>query len=158
MLARTTFTYTDQSAGERKVRLTHQWVERSASRPPAAPREPIFPPAEERPTGPISSSSGRPAADPDGDAIADYHFELSDHADMKWPLSMSFAKLISRTADAGQARYTLPEPRPAQSRPKILLARFAHRTTKGLWGPWSETWSFMPRGPAPPLDVTLAVR
>ena len=29
---------------------------------------------------------------------------------MKWPLSMSFAKLISRTADAGHARYTLPGP------------------------------------------------
>ena len=52
----------------------------------------------------------RPAGDPDGDAIADYHFELSGRADMKWPLSMSFAKLISRTADAGQARYTLPGP------------------------------------------------
>ena len=28
------------------VRVTHQWVERSASRPPAAPREPIFPPRD----------------------------------------------------------------------------------------------------------------
>ena len=29
---------------------------------------------------------------------------------MKWPLSMSFAKLTSRTADAGEARYTLAGP------------------------------------------------
>ena len=42
--------------------------------------------------------------------IADYHFELSGRADMKWPLSMSFAKLVSRTADAGKPRYTLPGP------------------------------------------------
>ena len=40
-----------------------------------------------------------PPGDPDGDAIADYHFELSNRADMKWPLSMSFYKLISRTSD-----------------------------------------------------------
>ena len=26
---------------------------------------------------------------------------------------------------------------------------------KGLWGPWSKTWSFSPRGPAYPLNVTL---
>ena len=32
-----TFTYSDQSAGDRKVRITHQWVERSASQPPSAP-------------------------------------------------------------------------------------------------------------------------
>ncbi len=31
------FVYTDQSAGGRKVRITHDWVERSASRPPEAP-------------------------------------------------------------------------------------------------------------------------
>jgi hypothetical protein len=26
---------------------------------------------------------------------------------------------------------------------------------KGLWGPWSKTWSFIPRGPANPVKVTL---
>ena len=105
-----TFTYTDQSTGERKVRLTHHWVERSASRPPASPREPIFPPRGGETDGTDFVFQWAPAADPDGDAIADYHFELSDQADMRWPLSMSFAKLTSRTADAGHARFTLPGP------------------------------------------------
>ena len=104
------FTYTDESASGRRVRITHEWVERSASRPPGAPAEPIFPPAEGVTSGTEIKFQWRPAADPDGDAVADYHFELSARADMKWPLSMSFAKLISRTADAGQARYTLPGP------------------------------------------------
>ena len=75
-------------------------------------------------------------------------------ADMKWPLSMSFAKLISRTADAGQARYTLPGPRPPESRHEVFLARPA-RDGKGVWGAWSPTWSFTPRGPAPPREVRL---
>ena len=26
---------------------------------------------------------------------------------------------------------------------------------KGVWGPWSKTWSFTARGPAYPLDVAL---
>ena len=104
------FTYTDETTSDRRVRITHQWVERSASRPPDAPAEPVFPPAGGATEGTEIVFQWRPARDPDGDAIADYHFELSDRADMKWPLSMSFAKLISRTADAGQARYTLPGP------------------------------------------------
>ena len=73
---------------------------------------------------------------------------------MKWPLSMSFAKLISRTADAGQARYTLPGP--GLLNPDTMY--FWHvraKDDKGVWGPWSSTWSFTPRGPAPPRDVSL---
>ena len=31
-----TFTYSDQSGGDRQVRITHRWVERSASKPPGA--------------------------------------------------------------------------------------------------------------------------
>ena len=38
------FTYTDESAS-RRVRISQQWVERSASRPPGAPPGPIFPPS-----------------------------------------------------------------------------------------------------------------
>src|SRR5271157_747242 len=37
------FTYSDQSSGNRRVRITHRWVERSASRPPLAPPRPVYP-------------------------------------------------------------------------------------------------------------------
>ncbi len=150
-----TFTYTDQSAGDSsRVRLTHQWVERSASRPPAAPQRPIFPPGGGETDGTDFAFQWAPAIDPDGDAIADYHFELSDQADMKWPLSMSFAKLTSRTADAGQARYTLAGPgllNPDSS----YFWRVRAQDNKGVWGAWSDTWSFVARGPGSPVDVTL---
>jgi hypothetical protein len=148
------FTYTDESASGRRMRITQQWVERSASRPPVAPPEPVFPPAAGVTDGTGISFQWRPATDPDGDAISDYHFELSARADMKWPLSMSFAKLISRTADAGQARYTLPGPGLLNPGTKYFWHVRA-RDDKGVWGPWSPTWSFTPRGPAPPQDVYL---
>ena len=35
--------------------------------------------------------------------------------------------------------------------------RVRAKNKKGVWGPWSATWSFTPRGPASPTDVTLAV-
>ncbi len=128
------FTYTDQSPGERKVRLTHNWVERSASRPPEAPREPIVPARGGETDGTDFVFQWASAADPDGDAIADYHFELSDQADMRWPLSMSFAKLISRTADLGQARYTLPSPG-LLNPDRQYFWRVARRMTKACGAP-----------------------
>jgi hypothetical protein len=148
------FTYTDQSPGRRKVRLSHEWVERSASRPPEAPSEPIYPSRGGETHGTDIAFRWKPAADPDGDPISDYHFELSSRADMKWPLSMSFAKLISRTPDKGQARYSLPGPGLLNpDRPYYWHVRA--QDGNGIWGPWSQTWSFIPRGPAPPQQVTL---
>lgn len=148
------FTYTDETSSGRRVRITHEWVERSASRPPDAPAGPVFPPSGGETEGTAVAFRWQPARDPDGDAIADYHFELSDRADMRWPLSMSFAKLISRTADAGQARYSLPEP--GLLNPDT--AYYWHvraRDDKGVWGPWSPTWSFTTRAPGVPREVRL---
>jgi hypothetical protein len=148
------FTYTDESANGRRVRITHQWVERSASQPPDAPAEPIFPPSGAVTEGTAIRFQWCPASDPDGDAIADYQFELSARPDMKWPLSMSFAKLTSRTADAGLARYRLPGPG-LLNPDTVYFWHVRARDDKGVWGPWSSTWSFTPRGPAIPQDVRL---
>ncbi len=169
------FTYSDESGGvgrignpSHKVRITHKWVERSASRPPQAPAAAVYPLDGGQSDGTDVVFQWSPAKDPDGDAIADYHFELSSRADMRFPLSMCFYKLISRTADAikergkdagkdkitVKAQYTLPQPG--------LLTPGRHyywhvraMDAKGVWGPWSKTWSFTSRGPAHPLSVTL---
>jgi hypothetical protein len=148
------FTYSDESSGRRSVRISHEWVERSASIAPAAPAAPIWPPDRGDAEGTAIAFQWQPAVDPDGDTIADYHFELSSRADMKWPLSMSFAKLISRTTDAGLARYTLKAP--GELNPdREYYWHVRAKDDKGVWGPWSRTWRFTPRGPAPPLDVAI---
>lgn len=153
-IGRNTFVYTDQSSAQGKVQITHEWVERSASRPPAAPPEAVFPADGGEANGTDIVFQWKPSADPDGDAIADYHFELSSHSDMRWPLSMSFAKLISRTADAGQPRFSLAAP--GQLNPdREYFWRVRAQDRKGVWGPWSKTWSFTPHGPAVPLNVAL---
>lgn len=153
-IGKNSFTYTDQSAGERKLRITHEWVERSASAPPAAPTEAINPRDGGEAEGTAVVFEWKPAADPDGDPIADYHFQLSARSDMRWPLSMNFTKLISRTADAGTARYTLAAP--GQLNPdRAYFWRVRAQDKKGVWGPWSKTWSFTPRGPRPPVEVAL---
>lgn len=150
------FAYTDEGSGDRKMRITHNWVERSASEPPAPPRQPIHPADGADVEGTDIVFRWQPSTDPDGDRIADYHFELSSHADMRWPLSMSFAKLISRTADAGRTQYALAEPgllNPDQT----YYWRIRAQDDKGVWGPWSPTWRFAARAPAPPRNVTLEI-
>jgi hypothetical protein len=149
------FVYTDQSPGERKVRITHNWVERSASRPPEAPPSSSFPRDGGEAEGTDLVFRWLPAEDPDGGRIADYHFELSDRPDMKWPISTNFYKLISKTPDRGKDQYTLPHGGLLACDQKYYW-RVRAKNEKGVWGPWSSTWSFTPRGPSSPVDVTLS--
>jgi hypothetical protein len=150
------FVYKDQSPGGRKVRISHEWVERSISRPPDAASAPVFPLDGGEAEGTQFAFQWIPSRDPDGDRIDDYHFELSDRQDMKWPLSMNFYKLISKTADRGKSRYTLPHGGLLAPDRKYYW-RVRAKDEKGMWGYWSSTWSFTPRGPAAPTGVTLAV-
>jgi hypothetical protein len=148
------FFYSDESSGDRHVRVTHEWVERSASAPPVAPPAPIGPRDGGDADGTDVVFQWQPATDPDGDQIDDYHFELSSRADLKWPLSMSFAKLISRTSDTGSTRYTLKAP--GELNPdREYYWHVRAKDARGVWGNWSKAWSFTPRGPAPPLNVSL---
>jgi hypothetical protein len=163
-----TFTYSDQSGGARQVRITHQWVERSVSRPPLAPQAASYPPDGGEANGTDLRFQWTAAQAFDSEQISDYHFELSSRPDLRFPLSMCFYKLISRTADAAKEKakeggkdktavkpqYTLVQPgllTPGRQYYWHVRAMNEH----GVWGPWSQTWSFTPRGPAYPLDLTL---
>jgi hypothetical protein len=148
------FTYTDESRGDRKVRVTHEWVERSLFQPPAAPPAPIYPTEDGDADGSDIVFQWNAPHIASGDAIADYHFELSDRADMAWPLSSNFEKLISNTADRGKARYSVPHLGLLTPGQKYYW-RVRAKTDRGVWGPWSKTWSFTPSGPSHPTDVTL---
>jgi hypothetical protein len=145
------FTYTDEGPGPRKVRVTHEWVERSDSRPPAAPPAPLFPLNGARTEGTDIAFEWRA---PEGEAAADYHFELSDRADFAWPLSSNFEKLVGNTADRGRARYRVPSA-------GLLTPGVAYhwhvrtQNEHGVWGSWSRTWSFTPGGPGTPIEVRL---
>ena len=148
------FVYTDESEGERQVRITHYWVERSTTRPPLAPAAAVFPPDGGKTDGTDFAFRWEPARDPDGDRIADYHFMLADRPDMKYPLSPNFWRLVSRTPDKGKPQYTLPYVG-LLTPGTTYYWRVRAQDSSGVWGPWSRVWSFVPEGPTPPLDVTL---
>ncbi|OAI47713.1 hypothetical protein AYO44_09120 [Planctomycetaceae bacterium SCGC AG-212-F19] len=152
-VGKNSFTYIDKSASERKVRITHGWVERSTSKPPEAP-EAVYPPDGGQAEGTDFAFRWSVPKNPDGDRITDYHFILANRQDMRWPLSTNFDKLISRTADKGKAQYTLPSTG-LLTGGKMYYWRVRAKNEKGVWGPWSKTFSFTPQAPNYPLEVAL---
>ncbi len=148
------FVYTDETPGKRRVRITHEWVERSTTKPPAAPAAAVFPPDKGEAEGTDLVFKWKDAVDPDGDRIADYHFELSNRADLRFPLSMSFYKMISRTPDKGSARFTLQGPG-LLTADRTYYWRVRAKDEKGVWGPWSAIWSFTPRAPNHPVKLAI---
>jgi hypothetical protein len=153
MVGENSFTYTDKSSGERKARITHEWVERSTSKPPKSP-EAVYPAEGSQAEGTDFTFRWSVPQDPDGDKITDYHFVLANRPDMRWPLSTNFDKLISRTADKGQAKYTLPSAG-LLTGGKTYYWRVQAKDAKGVWGSWSKTFSFTPQAPNYPLDLML---
>jgi hypothetical protein len=148
------FAYTDESTGDRKVRITHDWVERSAAKPPEAPPAPIYPPDAGKSDGTDVVFKWQAPSDPDGNAIADYQFELSNRPDMRWPLSTNFYRMISKTLDKGKAQYSLVSAGLLTS-DRQYYWHVRAKNQKGVWGPWGKTWSFTAQGPAYPLDVAV---
>jgi hypothetical protein len=142
------------ASSARHVRITHRWVERSTTRPPEPPVSPVSPANGGKSDGTDVVFQWNAATDPDGDAIADYHFQLSDRPEMRWPLSPNFDKYVSRTPDKGQARYTLPRPG-LLTHGKPYYWHVRAKDSHGVWGPWSGTWSFTAEGPAYPINVAL---
>ena len=166
MVGVNSFTYSDATQGTRRVRITHQWVERSATRPPTAP-EAVYPADGGESDGTDIVFRWTIPTDPDGDAIGDYQFELSRRLDMRFPLSMSFYKLSSRMLDAPRVRDG-DTWKASEVKPQYTLVEAGLLTpdttyhwhvramdAKGMWGPWSRTFSFTARGAAYPLDVKV---
>ncbi len=148
--------YTDETEGARQVELTHEWVERSDNQPPSTPPRPIFPANGARLDHTQVRFEWPAATDPDGDAIADYQFQLSRYEDMRWPMSPNFFKLLSRTAEKGTEHFTLPY-RGLLNPETTYYWQVRARDAQGLWGAWSEVWSFQPGGPGVPTNLAMRV-
>ncbi len=159
-LGNNSFTYLEHhdnrsgASAARHLRITHQWVERSNTHPPQTPPSPIYPPNAGQSDGTDVVFQWAAAPDPDGNAITDYQFQLSDRPDMRWPLSPNFDKYISRTPGKGQARYALPRPG-LLTHGVIYYWHVKAKNSRGVWGPWSDTWSFTAQGPAYPIALAI---
>lgn len=156
--------YTDDSAGPRKVRVSYEWAERGEIIVGTPQVE--FPKNSSNVEGTqftfewMPGSPGVPTTyvpalavgeEPPG-SPKDYHFQLSNRADMRWPLSPTFDRLISITPQRGTASWAIPW-RGLLNPSQRYYWRVRGRDKDGLWGPWSDTFSFTPQGPGVPLDA-----
>jgi len=146
--------YADDSPGERRVRITHRWMERTGWHPPEPPAAAMAPADGAAVEGTRVRFAWSPASDPDSDAIVDYHFELSAYPDMRWPLSPNFEKRTSLTPSKGKPEWTVPYV--GLLNPDTMYYwRVRAQDASGVWGPWSRTFSFQTRSAGVPLDLQL---
>jgi hypothetical protein len=137
--------YWDQSEGPRRVRVTHEWKESDAVRPPAAVAAAQFP----KPGARVPDSIVTFAWPPVGDADR-YHLQVSRRPDFKYPYRPCLDVIIPTTT------WTVP-----------FLGVFSPDTTYhwrlrcrdrwGVWGNWSDGWTFTWHGPRVPLNLRPAV-
>jgi putative Ig domain-containing protein len=146
--------YSDSNPDDRQVRITHKWLERSTWHPPQAPSSAVSPKGGEKVSGSQVRFRWEPAQDPDGDRIVDYHFELSEHADMRWPLSPNFEKRTSLTPSKGKPEWTVPYV--GLLNPDTTYYWHVQALDeKGVWGPFSKTFRFQVQAPGVPQNVKL---
>lgn len=83
--------YSDVTGATGSIKITHQWVERDGWHLPLQPVAPIFPAdgSSIAMTQPVTFT-WQNATSSDGAGIFQYHVELCDRSDCRWPLSSIF--------------------------------------------------------------------
>ena len=155
------FTYlehTDDKSGAnaaRHLKITHNWVERSKTRPPQSVRiAGLSGQTAAAARARMWCSSGTPPRTPTARPSPIIISSFRTIPTMRWPMSPNFDKYISRTPDKGKARYTLPRPG-LLTHGKTYYWHVKAKDANGVWGPWSDTWSFTAEGPAYPVNLAI---
>ena len=131
--------YRDESGPGRRVRLTHGWRESAATRPPSPPAGPAAPAdGTEVELAALKLLAWKAAHDPDGEAIAAYHIQVSPRADFLHPVSPNFDRLIG-----GKPGWAVPTGWLVAGR--TYHWRVRARDAWGAWSAWSNAWSFTVR-------------
>jgi len=141
----------DSSASPGQLQLSLNWLENSSNTPPNAVASPIFPSSGGTVNGTSFTFSWQPATDNDGDAIVDYHFELSDDSAMSYPLATNFDRYMSGIGTPVTAQFT-PERTDFLNAGKTYYWRVRALDSRGAWSAWSTIWKFIPQGPGSPIN------
>lgn len=138
-------TYFDDSPGPHEITITHRWRESASVPPPPPPERPDFPEHCDlvmRPTIPF-----------DWPAVADadlYHLQVSRRPDMRLAYRPTFDVMVEQSE--------LHSPFPGLFNPdEDYFWRVKARNSAGVWGDWSEVWSFRWEGPRVPVDLVAQI-
>lgn len=135
------FSRKDSLTGLHKIELA--WKENHSNNPPFISNVPVYP------GNGITTDTARilfrwgNAQDPDGNYAIKYHFQLSDRPNMAHCLASNFDRIINPIAPSVMAYPAFkPEVTGFLNHGQIYYWRVRAMDNNGLWGPWTNTWSF----------------
>lgn len=133
------------TAGSKNLAFDIAWSENNRNTPPGAVTSPVFPANGATVDSTKFTFIWTPAVDEDGDAIQDYHIQVSEDPDMSFPVSSNFDRYVSATDPTAQARFA-PEVTNFMQPGKKYYWRVRALDARGGWSEWSNIWSFVPKG------------
>lgn len=136
--------YQDETEGDRRVRITHQWRESDAVRPLQA----IPAPKRPKPDAAVRQSIVT-FAWPEVDGADRYHLQVSRRNDFAYPYRTSLDVIIPMT------EWTVPYTG-IFSPDTTYYWRLRCRDRWGVWGDWSRAWTFTWKGPRVPVGLRIA--
>ena len=145
--------YSD-SDDSRDVEVKIRWQESIENQPPSSDFYPVFPGDGQRVNGSVFTFRWEPAGDPDADEIVDYEFMLSDHQDMRFPLSPTF-NMYTSVLKSDLNAFKIPVAG-FLNHDKKYYWRVRAKDEHGAWSEWSDTWSFTPKTVMLPQNVTVS--
>jgi len=96
-----------------------------------------------------------PATADQGTTITDYHVQVCEREDLRWVLSPNFDKLTSLTPSRGKPEWTVPFTG-LLNPDTTYYWRVRARDSRGVWGSWSQRFSFRCAAPGVPLNLRAA--
>jgi hypothetical protein len=135
--------YTDESPAGRTVRVTYRWKESGNVQAPAAPAAPESPAVAAE-----VHATQVPFAWPAVEGCDAYWLRVSRDPEFKYPYRPNYDVVLTEN------KYEVPFAG-MFSPGETYYWRVRPRLANGMWGNWSETWSFTWTGPTVPKDLAL---
>ncbi|MFH1003909.1 MAG: T9SS type A sorting domain-containing protein [Bacteroidota bacterium] len=157
VLGTNTIEYSDANTDSTNIVLEIKWKETTENIPPDKIMIPVFPQDSSIVNNLKFTFIWTIPTDNDGDDIVNYEFQLSDRADMKFPLSSTFEVYVSNTDNnTVSPTFTIPK-YGLLNDSTTYYWRVRAKDSRGAWGQWSNVWSFIPKGVMPPVNATIAI-
>lgn len=135
--------YSDESPAARMVRVTWRWKESGNVQAPAPPAAPVSPAVAAE-----IHATQVPFSWPAVEGCDAYWLRVSRDPEFKYPYRPNYDVVLSET--------TYEVPFAGMFSPgETYYWRVRPRLANGMWGNWSETWSFTWTGPTVPQKVAL---
>jgi hypothetical protein len=142
----------DDTKEPHSVKVTFNWAEMAFERIPTAPAAPAYPADGAEVEGSKFVFRWAPAKVKGAD-IGSYCFQLSDDPAMRSVLSPAFDALILKE-EKSKIAFEIPGEgllNPGQR----YYWRVRAKSDEGVWGEWSQIWSFVCLAPGVPLNVRI---